>query len=145
MGGIDRILEAAAKLGKGQSGSRGGGSQGKDPSDPGDPQQRNRMKGQEEKKDPLQDNKPGGTGKPDSPEKAKSPEEAKGKTPPSTSEKRTPNARDVQGVFFAQLPAKVREAVDNGDFDQVPEKYRDIIREWTKALAEKDKREKKDE
>jgi hypothetical protein len=47
-------------------------------------------------------------------------------------------------VFFAKLPDKVREAVLNGDFDQVPERYRDLIREWTIKLAEQEEKESKE-
>ncbi len=46
-------------------------------------------------------------------------------------------------VFFAKLPDKVREAVLNGDFDQVPERYRDLIREWTRTMSEKEAAEER--
>jgi len=41
-------------------------------------------------------------------------------------------------VFLARLPDKVREAVENKDFDKVPEKYRELVREWSLKLAAMD-------
>ena len=140
--GINRIIENAAKLG-GSSGGGGGGKSGKseEESDTKDGEkQRNEKKGQDEKKDPLKDNDPKG-GDPESGKKQKDPkanEEPKGKAPPPPSPAGKPGPKDPSGIFFAQLPAKVREAVLAGDFDQVPERYRDLIREWTKKLAEKE-------
>ena len=87
--------------------------------------------------DALKDNKPEGDGNPERGEKSKSQPDKKGGVPPSTPKR--PSAKELQGVFLAKLPDKVREAVENGDFDQVPEKYRDLIREWTKALSAADK------
>ena len=140
--GINRIIENAAKLG-GSSGEGGGGKSGKPSEDPDGEdaeKQRNAKKEQEGKQDPLKDNQPKG-GDPENAEKQKDPkaqDELKGKAPPPPSPVGKPGPRDPSGVFFAQLPAKVREAVLAGDFDQVPERYRDLIREWTKKLAEKE-------
>jgi hypothetical protein len=136
---IDRILENAAKLGGRQrrEGNSGMSSEGGETSK-GQP--KGEKKGPEEKKDPLKDNKPGND-KPDNPEKTKSPDEPKGSVPPPSGEKRPPAPRDLKGVFEARLPDKVREAIDNGDFDQIPERYRELVREFTRALAEKEKKE----
>ena len=135
-------------------GSSGGGG-GRKPSDgEGDPagggKDRNQKKEQEGKKDPLHDNEKGdpskekgpksGDGKPES--GAKSPEKPKGPVPPPDGKVLPPDAKDARGVFFAKLPDKVREAVLNGDFDHVPEKYRDLIREWTAELARKENEER---
>ncbi len=125
------------------NGDPSSGSDGKDPKDP------NAKKGQEEKKDPLADNKGGKDGKDEDPASG-DPQGGKhnDRTPrdkarPPSSEKRPPTPQELKGVFFAKLPDKVREAVLNGDFDQVPEKYRELVREWTKALAEREAEEAK--
>ncbi len=134
--GINKIIETARKLGsdrKGSSGSASGSGGEKDPQE--SPQ--NSRKDQEKKKDPLKDNKPEG-GQPDKPDKPKNPNDVKGATPPDPPKKSPPPPKDLLGVFSAKLPDKVREAIENGDFDQIPEKYRDLIREWTKALSEQD-------
>lgn len=149
--GINSIIENATKLG-GSSGGGGGGKSGQDPKDQtGDPEdgngdpQRNGKKDQEAKKDPLKDNQKPEDGKdPTSGEKPRDPKQPvnpKGKVPPKDGQE-PPANRDLKGIFFAKLPDKVREAVLAGDFDQVPERYRDLIREWTKALAEAEKAEK---
>jgi hypothetical protein len=136
---IDQLLLQAAKRAR-QSGSESGGQSKQDESgDPSEGQPKGEKKDQEGKKDPLQDNKPGGDAPPDRGEK--SPTKPKGPVPPPTSEKRQPTPKDLQGIFLARLPDKVREAVLAGDFDQVPEKYRDLIREWTTQIAEKDRQE----
>ena len=141
--GINRIIENAAKLGGGQPSSGGGGKPQPQPQD-GESEDgkdpKNQKKGPDEKKDPLKDNeKPDGKGDPKSGEKSKEPpQDPKDLKSPPPTPKGEPNSKDPRGVFFAQLPAKVREAVLAGDFDQVPERYRDLIREWTKKLAEKE-------
>jgi hypothetical protein len=144
VGGIDEILRNAAKMGEGRSEGSGGdhgeptsGEKGKDPKGEPKPEKR----GPEEKKDPLAQNKPENGDRPEGGEKPKDPKDPKGKAPPPGSEKRPPDPKDAAGVFFARLPDKVREAVLNGDFDQVPEKYRDLLREWTRALAEQDRKD----
>src|SRR5258706_389239 len=139
--GINKIIETAGKLGgqRRSPGSSGGEippSGGKDPKDPS-----NGKKEQEKRKDPLKDNKPEDGQKPDSPEKPKNPQDTKGVMPPDSPKKNPPPPKDSKNVFLARLPDKVREAIENGDFDQIPEKYRDLIREWTKALSEQDKKE----
>jgi hypothetical protein len=140
--GIDELLKIAAKMSKSPGPGSGGGkssqpTESDDPNDSGKP--KNEKKGPEDKGDSLKDNKPDGNGKPESGEKSKSPADKKGQVPPSTP--RRPTAQEMKGIFLAKLPDKVREAVENGDFDQVPEKYRDLIREWTKALSNADKAE----
>ena len=144
MEGINRIIEVATKLGgQGSGGGGGGGSNppgGEDGKDPSKPD--NAKKEQEEKKDPLKDNQGKDGTEPKCPEKApKNSQEPKGKVPPPASPLEPPAKVDPRGVFFAQLPAKVREAVLAGDFDQVPERYRDLIREWTKKLAETEEKD----
>lgn len=147
MGGIDEILRNAAKMGQGK-GQEGGDPNG-EPRDSGKGDDPNRgpkpeKRGPEEKKDPLAQNKPEDGQTPKHGEKTKDPmdpKDPKGKTPPPASEKRPPDPKDAAGVFFARLPDKVREAVLAGDFDQVPEKYRDLLREWTRALAEQDRKD----
>ena len=116
---------------------------GEDPDQKDDSKPGNKKKDQEDKKDPLKDNEPEDGKDPLGGEKPKDPkqEEPKGTRPPPPTPVVPPGKRDPNGVFFAQLPAKVREAVLAGDFDQVPERYRDLIREWTKKLAEKEKDE----
>lgn len=135
MEGIDELLKQAAKCG----GQGGGGPSSGSPTDGQQGKDRSGKKGPDEKKDPLKDNDPSGQNKPESGQK--SPTQPKGPVPPPSSEKIPPSKKDIQNVFFAKLPDKVREAVLNGDFDQVPEKYRDLIREWTKAMGKKDAEE----
>jgi hypothetical protein len=122
---LEELLKQAAKMSKGGGG--GGSSRGGEPREPegGDPKDlANHKKGE----DPTSGKK---TDEP--------PEGKQGKKPPAA-DREPPPEIDPKSVFFAKLPDKVREAVTNGDFDQVPEKYRDLIREWTKALSEKDKK-----
>ncbi|HEU4394986.1 MAG TPA: hypothetical protein VFS92_05420 [Planctomycetota bacterium] len=122
---LDELLRQASRLG-GQGGGGGGG--GSEPKAPG---------GGDDPKEPA-DHKKGED--PTSGKKTNEPPEGKqGKKPPAA-DREPPPEIDPKSVFFAKLPDKVREAVTNGDFDQVPEKYRDLIREWTKALSEKDKK-----
>lgn len=137
--GINKILETAAKMGCERKSSEGSGApcpEGKDPKD----SQGNSKKDQEGKKDPLKDNKPENGGKPDSPDKPKNNNDTKGAVPPDPP-KKSPPPKNLLGVFSAKLPDKVREAIENGDFDQIPERYRDLIREWTKALSEQDRKD----
>ena len=141
MDGINKIIETAGKLGTGNGGS-GSGNRGREEEkeDKDGQKQRNAKKDQEEKKDPLGDQK-GSKGKePDSPEKAKGKDPPENAKPPAAP-KRPAAPKNALDVFYAKLPDKVREAVLNGDFDQVPEKYRDLVREWSNALAEKEKKE----
>jgi len=120
---LDELLRLAGQMGG------GGGGGGRESS----PQESDG----EGKKDPKKPDQ----GDPESGEKSKQPpEETKGKRPP-TSEKDPPKTEDPREYFFAKLPDKVKEAILNGDFDQVPEKYRDLVAEWTKALGEKDRKE----
>jgi hypothetical protein len=141
--GIDELLRVAMRLAKTRGAGGGGGrssrmEEGDEDGDSKKPQ--NRKMGREEKKDPLEDQAKGDSGRPESPEKSSAPK--KDAVPPSSDAKRPRSAKEMAGVFYAKLPDKVREAVLNGDFDQVPEKYRDLIREWTKALSESDTKER---
>ncbi len=144
LSGIDDLLAQARTgspsgdgSGQPQPGS-GSGGKGDEPSP--------EKKDQEGKQDP----KPG-----DGEEKPKTDEEGKPKgdkpedgresrdpadpsARPPRSDRDPPSEEDLKSAFFARLPAKVREAVDNGDFDKVPEKYRALVAEWTRILAEKD-------
>lgn len=134
--GIDEFLRIASQMSSSSSSSssggegheKGGGEEGKD---------RNAKKDRDPSGDPLKDNQEGkGAPKDGDPSRAKP--DPKSDVPPPSSEKGNPTPRDLKGVFFAKLPDTVREAVLNGDFDQVPEKYREMVREWTRALAEKE-------
>ena len=91
--------------------------------------------------DPLKDNETS-KGRPEGGEKSKSPPDKKPDALPPRSDKAPPPAADLKGIFLARLPDKVREAVLAGDFDQVPEKYRELVRAWTKALAAEDEKAK---
>ena len=120
---LDELLRQAGRMGQGPggggSGDGGDGRGGRDPKD-------------SERK---------GGDQPNSGEKSDEPPEVKHGAKPPASDRDPPPEIDPKSVFFAKLPDKVREAVTNGDFDQVPEKYRDLIREWTKALSEKDRKQ----
>jgi hypothetical protein len=125
---LEELLRQAGRMG-------GGGGGGGSPRDSDDPS--GGGKGEEPKKKPDDGDPEGG-------EKSEKPPEApQGKKPPSSA-KDPPKEEDPRGFFLAKLPDKVKEAVLNGDFDQVPEKYRDLVAEWTKALGEKDRKESED-
>jgi hypothetical protein len=130
---IDELLLQAARMA--QPGGSGGGSSRGEKEAPSEGKQRSEKRGPEGKKDDP--SSASGGDDPKHGEKDPSRPSKKGAVPPSDP-KQPPDPRDAKGVFLAKLPDKVREAVLNGDFDQVPERYRDLIREWTKTLAEKE-------
>ncbi len=134
---MDDLLKIAAQSSTSSGG--GGDPSGSGSSGGGEGKDRSAKKDQEEKKDPLKDNKKAGDGDPEKGEHVKDP--PKKPVDPPKSDRQKPKPQDMKGVFLARLPDKVREAVLNGDFDQVPEKYRELVREWTKALSEKDAEE----
>ena len=93
--------------------------------------------------------KDGGKGKPEKqqdkpdpekPEKKpeeKKPEDGKKKPPEKTEPPRSPEF--VQ--WIAELPPQVRRAVESQDWDSIPPKWRDMLRDWTKKMAEESEKE----
>ena len=131
---MGELLRIASQMGSSQG---GGGDPHASPSQDGkEGKDRSGKKEEEEKKDPLEDNADPSGGDPE--HGKNSDQKPKGPVNPPKSDKQDPRAEDLKGVFLAKLPDKVREAVLNGDFDQVPEKYRELVREWTKALSEQE-------
>lgn len=138
--GIGELLRLAQQMGSNGSGGEPGEHPEKKPGegDPQDPGKKEQDPKSEAPEDKPGDQKPGGD--PDQGKRNDDKNTEPEKKPP-VSDKAPPTARDLEGVFFVRLPDKVREAIRNGDFDRVPEKYRAMVAEWTRLLAEKDKEE----
>jgi hypothetical protein len=137
---IEEFLKIATRMGSSQEGEGGppsgqpsGGKEGEGK----EGRDRNQKKEQDGKTDPLKDDKPGDQ-RPEGGKESKQQPERKGQSPPPDGAKAPPPQPDLKGIFFAKLPDKVKEAILNGDFDQVPEKYRDLVRQWSTALSTKD-------
>lgn len=74
--------------------------------------------------------------KPDKPEKGK-PEEKKPETGKKKPDQKTEPPRNPEyEQWVAELPAQVRKAVESEDWDSIPPKWREMLREWTKKMAE---------
>jgi hypothetical protein len=133
--GIGELLRLAQSMGN-QGG--GAGEPGEKPN-PGDGEEKDPGKKENDPKSEAPeekgDEKPGSD---DPKDGRKNDDPVPPGTKPPTSDKAPPTAKDLEGVFFVRLPAKVREAIRNGDFDRVPEKYRAMVAEWTRLLSEQD-------
>lgn len=85
-----------------------------------------------EKKDPKNSKE----GDPESSEKSEEQPNSDAKKPVSAKDK--PADPDLAKEWLATLPAEVRKEVENGNFDVVPPKWREVIRMYMKELAETD-------
>jgi hypothetical protein len=104
--GIRWLLEKTVK-----QGGKGGGGGGHDP---------------QEKKPDAEDPK-----KPD--QKPEKPDEKPQSRPPSKTE---PPKNPEFEQWLAELPPQVRKAYDSQDWDSIPPKWREMLRAWTKKMAE---------
>jgi hypothetical protein len=50
-----------------------------------------------------------------------------------------PKASDGVPAWLADLPPEVRRRIVDGDFESVPERYRDLMRRYQRWLAEQSK------
>ena len=99
--------------GQGQGGGGGGGQQEKQP----------------DAKDPKKPEK----NKPED----KKPEDDKKKPESKTEPPRNPEFEQ----WVAELPPQVRRAVESEDWDSIPPKWREMLRDWTKKMAEESEKE----
>jgi hypothetical protein len=78
---------------------------------------------------------------PDAPDPRKPDEKPKSddKKPESKTEPpRTPQFEQ----WYAELPAQVRKAYDSQDWDSIPPKWREMLKEWTKKMADELEKER---
>jgi hypothetical protein len=84
-----------------------------------------------------QENKPD----PQKPDKKK-PEEKKPESSQKKPESKTEPPRSPEFVqWVAELPPQVRRAVESQDWDSIPPKWREMLRDWTKKMAEESEKE----
>lgn len=80
--------------------------------------------------------------KPDAPDSKKPEDKPKSddKKPESKTEPpRTPEFEQ----WYAELPAQVRKAYDSQDWDSIPPKWREMLKEWTKKMADEMEKERR--
>ena len=119
--GVKKLLEKVKGEGEGaasgiqwlldnavQHGGGGGGQ--KPPPKQGDDPKDKKPEGQEEPKDTA-------------------------RTPPPESPREKPRIPEDQ-QWYAELPAQVKKAYDTQDWDSIPPRWRELLREWTKKMAE---------
>jgi len=115
-----------------QQGSGGGGSQKHQKPKPGEDQ---KQKGSEQEigdRDPKNSAK---DGEPKGGEKSESDPKSGDQKPPE-SEKDKPARPDPSQEWLGRLPGKIRQAYQNGEWDKIPEKWRRLIQEYTRKMAE---------
>jgi hypothetical protein len=110
----------------------GGGGHDKDQKEPSK-QEDEKIK-EDEKKVDKKDPKNSKDGDPETKEKSKDePTGLKKKPKSETGDKSDP---DPLKDWVASLPPEVRKAFENRDWDKIPPKWREVIREYMKGLAE---------
>jgi hypothetical protein len=78
---------------------------------------------------------------PEKPDKKK-PEEKKPETSKKKPESKTEPPSNPEFVqWVAELPPQVRKAVESEDWDSIPPKWREMLRDWTKKMAEESEKE----
>lgn len=117
--GIEWILQKAVQQGQSQQ------SQGDAPPQPG---------GGKEPKTPKPDPKDG--------KQKEEPKDPGGAKKPPESQREKPRDPNVE-KWLAELPPQVRKAYETQDWDSIPPKWRDMLREWTKKMAEDLEKERK--
>ncbi len=126
---VDKMKEIMEKAP--QSGG-GGGGQGEQQPKPGDEEKQKGSEKEVGERDPKNSAK---DGDPKSGEKNKSdPQSAKKKPPESEQDK--PAEPDPSKEWLGRLPSKIRQAYQNGEWDRIPEKWRKLIQEYTRKMAE---------
>lgn len=79
--------------------------------------------------------------KQDKPDKQK-PEEKKPETAKKKPEQKTEPPSNPEYVqWVAELPPQVRKAIESEDWDSIPPKWREMLRDWTKKMAEESEKE----
>jgi hypothetical protein len=117
--GIQWILEKAV--------SKGGTRRQQDPSGQ-QPQQGEDPKGEPQKPQPKEKPKGGEDGK-DPKDRQKT------DTPPPPSEREKPRSPEFES-WFAELPPQVRKQYETQDWDSIPPKWRDLLRDWMKKVQD---------
>ncbi len=115
-----------------QQGGGGGGNQKHEKPKPGEEQ---KQKGSEKEvgdRDPKNSAK---DGEPKSGEKNESDPRSAEEKPPE-SEKDKPARPDPNEEWLGRLPGKIRQAYQNGEWDKIPEKWRKLIQDYTRRMAE---------
>jgi hypothetical protein len=127
--GINHILDNLPR------GSGGGGGQQQPQPDKQDGQKRDQQESQD-----LRDRDPRNSreGDPRNGEKEPDPQSAKENAKPPPDEAKEKAEVDPSREWLPRLPDKVREARVNGNFEEIPEKYRSLIEAWTKKLSDLD-------
>ena len=121
---MKEILEKAPQGGGGGSGEQEDPSQGED-------EKRKQDERKVDERDPMNsghENQPkdGEENKDDPSSATKKPE----------SEKDDPSNPDPKEDWLSRLPEKIRLAYKNGEWERIPEKYRQLIEAYTKRMAE---------
>lgn len=88
-----------------------------------------------------QDKKPSEEQKKDEPEKKDKPNEKKPHQPDKPPQKLEPPRTPEFEQWIAELPPQVRKAYETEDWDSIPPKWRELLREWTKKMADEKARE----
>jgi hypothetical protein len=121
---MKEILEKAP-----QSGGGGGGGQEHQQPKPGEEQ---KQKGSEQE---VGERDPRNSGDPKDGEKQEGDPESANNKPPE-SEKDKPARPDPSQEWLGRLPGKIRQAYQNGEWDKIPEKWRKLIQDYTRKMAE---------
>ena len=124
---MKEILENAPQ----QGGGGGGGQQHQQPK-PGEEQQKKASEQEVGERDPKNSAE---NGEPKDGEKKEGDPESANDKPPE-SEKDKPARPDPNQEWLGRLPGKIREAYQNGEWDRIPEKWRKLIQEYTRKMAE---------
>jgi len=119
-----------------------GGGQGQEEQKPSEQDKQQAKDSQEEvdKRDPKNS---ADRNEPNSGEKSESEPESTAKKPPESA-KDKPAAPNPDEDWMATLPEKIRQAVKNGEWDRIPARYRELIQEYTKRMAELESERKRD-
>jgi hypothetical protein len=73
--------------------------------------------------------------KPDGGDKRSPQEKEKGDEPPPEGDREKPRNPEFD-KWFAELPPQVRKAYETQDWDSIPPRWRELLRAWTKKMAE---------
>jgi chemotaxis protein histidine kinase CheA len=126
---MKEILEKAP-----QQQGRGGGGGGQHQQEP-KPGEEGKQKGSEKEvgdRDPKNSKE---NGDPKSEEKSKSDPQAANQKP-EESEKDKAARPDPIKEWLGRLPSKIRQAYQNGEWDRIPERWRKLIQEYTRKMAD---------
>lgn len=124
---MKEIMEKAPQ----QGGGGGGGEQKQQKPKPGEDQKKKGSEQEVGDRDPKNSAKDG-----DPKGEEKSDENAQGDKKPPEGEQDKPAKPDPSQEWLGRLPGKIRQAYQNGEWDRIPEKWRKLIQEYTRKMAE---------